>query len=76
MVVAGVFVFISGRLLVAGRLVVPPPTLFILALVADASVELVAVFWPQPTSANAARMVMADREMIDFISSFILVDVY
>ena len=66
MVLAGIFVFISGRLLVDGILV--PLASFALELVADASVEPLDVFWLQPTSANAARMVIADSVVIDFIS--------
>jgi hypothetical protein len=76
---AGIFVFISGKLLVVGILSVPPLVLlapFILELVADVSVELLGVFWLQPTSANAARMVIADSMIIDFISALILVDVF
>jgi hypothetical protein len=79
LVVAGTFVFISGRLLVAGRLVVAPPVLlapFMLELVAGVSVELLGVFWLQPTSANMVRAVIADSVIIDFIGSVILVDVF
>ena len=61
------FVFISGRLLVDGALAP-----FILELVPDASVELEAVFWLQPTSANAARMVIADSLIVDFISLLLM----
>ena len=79
MVLAGIFVFISGRLLVDGRLVVPPlapPAPATLELVAEASVEPPGVFWLQPTSANAAKMVMADSVIIDFIRSLVCVDVF
>ena len=76
MVLAGKFVFISGKLLVAGILVVPtivPAVLPILELVAEVSVEPLGVFWLQPTSANAARNVIADRVIFDFISSLFYV---
>jgi hypothetical protein len=57
LVPAGKFVSISGRLLVA-----------MLELVPDASVELPGVFWLQPTNTSAARMVIVDSVIIDFIS--------
>ena len=72
LLVAGMFVFITGTLLMADILVVPPivlPAPLILELVAEVSVELLGVFWLQPTSANAAKTVIADRVIIDFISS-------
>jgi hypothetical protein len=68
LVLAGKFVFISGRLLVAGILVLPLLAPLMLELVADVSVELLGVFWLQPASASAARIVIADSEIIDFIS--------
>ena len=69
---AGKLVFISGRLFVAGIFVFPPivlPAPLILELVAEVSVELLGVLWLQPTSANAAKTVIADSVMIDFIGS-------
>ena len=56
----------SGRLLVDDILVLLAP--FTFEFVADVSVELLEVFWLQPTSVNAARMVVADSVIIDFIS--------
>jgi hypothetical protein len=69
LVLAGKFVFISGRLLVAGKFVFPALAPLMLELVPDVSDELLGVFWLQPTKANAARMVIADSVIIDFISS-------
>ena len=72
LVVAGMFVFITGTLLMADILVVPPIVLLaplILELVTELSVELLGVLWLQPTSTNAAKTVIADRVIIDFISS-------
>ena len=72
LLVAGMFVFITGTLLMADMLVVPPIVLLaplILELVAEVSVELLGVLWLQPTSANVAKTVIADNVMIDFISS-------
>ena len=74
LLVAGMFVFITGTLLMADILVVPPIVLLaplILELVAEVSVELLGLFWLQPTSASAARTVIADRVIIDFISSLL-----
>jgi len=71
-VLAGKFVFISGRLLVVGILVLPPIVPLaplMLELVAEVSVELPGVPWLQPTSANVARAVIAENVMIDFIRS-------
>jgi len=56
LVLAGEFVFIFGRLLVA-----------VLELVPDVSGGVLVVFWLQPTSVNAARMVIVANAMIDFI---------
>ena len=68
------FVFITGTLLIADILVVPPIVPLaplILELVAEVSVELLGVLWLQPTSANAAKTVIADSVIIDFISSLL-----
>ena len=72
LLVTGKFVFMIGTLLMADILVVPPIVLLaplILELVAEVSVELVGVLWLQPTSAKAAKMVISDSLIIDFISS-------
>jgi hypothetical protein len=76
LVLAGKFVLISGKLLVAGILMVPPivpAVLPILELVAELSVEPLGVFWLQPANANAARKVIADKVIFDFISSLFYV---
>lgn len=72
LLVAGMFVFITGTLLMADILVVPPIVLLaplILELVAEVSVELLGLLWLQPASTSAARTVIADSVIIDFISS-------
>jgi hypothetical protein len=69
-VLAGIFVFMFGMLLVAILLVVPPimPLVRLIFELGDGvSVELLGLLWLQPTSANAARTVIADSGMIDFI---------
>ena len=78
MVLAGKLVFISGRLLVAGKFVFMSGTLLItgvllvapsamLELVDDVFVEVLEPLWPQPARVNAARTVMADSVIFDFI---------
>ena len=53
-----------------------PPAGFIFELVADASVEPLLEFWPQPVSAKAASKVMADRVIIVFIGSLVMVEFF
>jgi hypothetical protein len=70
LVLAGKFVFVSGILLVAGILVVPPTVPLaplVPELVTEVSAELPGVLWLQPTRANAARPVIADSAIVDFI---------
>jgi hypothetical protein len=72
-VLAGIFVIVSGKLLVAGALVTPPTMLLaslILELVDGVAVGLLELSLLQPTSANAARTVIADSGIINFISYF------
>ena len=72
LLVAGTFVFITGTLLMADILVDPwvvPLASLIIEFVAEVSVELLLVVWLQPTSANAANTVIAEKAIIDFISS-------
>lgn len=80
---AGKFVVTSGKLLVAGKLVLitgtllTPDTMLVVTvgplvplkpeLVVEVSVELPGVFWLQPTNAQAARKVIADSVIMDFI---------
>lgn len=70
LLVAGTFVFITGTLLMADVLVVPPiePLAPLrIALVVEVPVRLLELFWLQPTNAKAARKVRTDKVMFDFI---------
>ena len=78
---AGIFVIVSDKLLVAGALVTAPTMLLaslILELVDGVSVGLLELSLLQPTSANVARTVIADSGIINFICLFFvfIVDVY
>ncbi len=79
LLMTGKFVSMAGGLLVASVLVVPAivrPIPFIIEFVVGASAELLDVSGLQPTSANAAKMTITDRGLIDFIRLDFLVHVY